>query len=96
MTWIFSGFVKYLFNLSAVIGRPEFKLEVGSDKKKITLHVTDMPTALYNEKNERLSIRDVFKDELQYKVIYRKAKSTGKVSLVSSCFLHLFGHLHPD
>ncbi|XP_057178729.1 coagulation factor IIIa [Triplophysa rosa] len=66
-----------------VIGRPEFKLEVDSDKRKITLHVTDVPTALYNERKERLSIRDVFKDELQYKVIYRKAKSTGKKEKIS-------------
>ncbi|XP_043081685.1 coagulation factor IIIa [Puntigrus tetrazona] len=60
------------------IGRPEFKIEVSSDKRKITLHVTDIPTALFNKDKKRLNIRDVFGDDLQYKVIYRKAKSTGK------------------
>ncbi|XP_051543244.1 tissue factor-like [Myxocyprinus asiaticus] len=60
-----------------VIGRPEFKIEV-SDKRKVTLIVSDVQTALFKESKERLSIRDIFKDDLQYKVIYRKAKSTGK------------------
>ncbi|KAF4095697.1 hypothetical protein G5714_023300 [Onychostoma macrolepis] len=60
------------------IGRPEFKIEVSSDKRKMTLHVTDVPTTLFNKDNKRLNIRDVFGDHLQYKVTYRKAKSTGK------------------
>ncbi|TRY56020.1 hypothetical protein DNTS_013852 [Danionella cerebrum] len=66
-----------------VIGRPEFKIEVSSDKRKMTLHVTDVPTALFNDQNKRLNIRDVFGDELQYKVIYKKAKSTGKKEKLS-------------
>ncbi|KAK2870269.1 hypothetical protein Q8A67_024661 [Cirrhinus molitorella] len=66
-----------------VIGRPEFKIEVSSDKNKMTLHVTDVPTALFDENNNRLNIRDVFKDKLQYKVTYRKAKSTGKKEEIS-------------
>ncbi|KAL0156445.1 hypothetical protein M9458_047691, partial [Cirrhinus mrigala] len=61
-----------------VIGIPEFKIEVSSDKRKTTLHVTDVPTALFDADKKRLNIRDVFGDELQYRVIYRKAKSTGK------------------
>ncbi|XP_016301486.1 tissue factor-like [Sinocyclocheilus anshuiensis] len=65
------------------IGRPEFKIEVSSDKRKMTLHVTDVPTALFNEDNKRLNIRDVFGDNLQYKVTYRKAKSTGKKEKIS-------------
>ncbi|XP_065114598.1 coagulation factor III, tissue factor a [Paramisgurnus dabryanus] len=66
-----------------VIGRPEFEIEVSSDKRKTTLLVKDVPTALFNERNERLTIRDVFMDDLQYKVIYRKAKSTGKKEKIS-------------
>ncbi|XP_016373639.1 tissue factor-like [Sinocyclocheilus rhinocerous] len=65
------------------IGRPEFKIEVSSDKRKTTLHVTDVPTALFNEDKKRLNIRDVFGDNLQYKVTYRKAKSTGKKEKIS-------------
>lgn len=71
-----------LLCLSAVIGRPEFKIEVNKDKRKTTLIVTDVPTALFNKDNERMNIRDVFGDNLLYKVTYRKAKSTGKVSVV--------------
>lgn len=73
-------------SLSAAIGRPEFKIEVSSDKRKITLHVTDVPTTLFNKDNKRLNIRDVFGDNLQYKVTYRKAKSTGKVSVVCKVY----------
>ncbi|KAG1944218.1 coagulation factor IIIa [Pimephales promelas] len=65
------------------IGRPEFKIEVNKDERKTTLLVTDVPTALFNDLNERLNIRDVFGDDLHYKVIYRKAKSTGKKEMIS-------------
>ncbi|KAK7118590.1 hypothetical protein R3I94_022172 [Phoxinus phoxinus] len=61
-----------------LIGRPEFKIEVNNDMRKTTLFVTDVPTALFKNRNERLNIRDVFGDDLLYKVTYRKAKSTGK------------------
>lgn len=73
-------------SLSAAIGRPEFKIEVSSDKSKMSLHVTDVPTTLFDKDNERLNIRDVFGDNLQYKVTYRKAKSTGKVSVVCKVY----------
>ncbi|XP_030625271.1 coagulation factor III, tissue factor a [Chanos chanos] len=61
-----------------IIGKPEFKIEVSKDHRKITLYVTDILTAIFNEENQRLSIRDIFKDDLQYKVTYRRAESTGK------------------
>ncbi|XP_051971281.1 tissue factor-like [Xyrauchen texanus] len=66
-----------------VIGRPEFEIVISSDKRIITLFVKDVQTALFKESKERLSIRDIFKDDLQYKVIYRKAKSTGKKEKIS-------------
>ncbi|XP_026147516.1 tissue factor [Mastacembelus armatus] len=59
------------------ISSPEFKLEVSEDKKKTTLYVTDPLTALFKN-GHQLNIRDIFSDQLQYKVIYRKNKSTGK------------------
>ncbi|XP_052398141.1 tissue factor-like [Carassius gibelio] len=65
------------------IGKPEFTIEVSSDKKKTTLNVKDIPTALFNEDEKRLNIRDVFGDNLQYKITYRKAKSTGKREKIS-------------
>ncbi|PWA27971.1 hypothetical protein CCH79_00017542, partial [Gambusia affinis] len=58
------------------IGRPTFNLTVHEDKKTITLHVTDPLTAVFKD-GHQLSIRDIFSDELQYKVLYRKQKSTG-------------------
>uniref|UniRef100_A0A673WF57 Tissue factor n=1 Tax=Salmo trutta TaxID=8032 RepID=A0A673WF57_SALTR len=77
-----------------LIGRPEFKLEMSKDKRKITLYVEDPLTALFNEQNQQRTIRDVFADELQYKVTFGKATSTGKIELeegdidpgVSYCF----------
>lgn len=64
---------------TADIGKPDFKLEVSEDKKKITLHVTDPLTAVFKD-GRQLNIRDIFSDDLQYLVTYRKSKSTGKVS----------------
>lgn len=64
---------------TAEIGRPDFKLEVSGDKKKTTLYVTDPLTAVFKD-GRQLNIRDIFSDELQYKVTYRRNKSTGKVS----------------
>ncbi|KAL7887339.1 hypothetical protein AOLI_G00050600 [Acnodon oligacanthus] len=61
-----------------VIGKPEFNIRVSDDQRKITLYITDVPTAIFGEKKQRLTIRDIFKDDLQYKISYRKAKSTGK------------------
>lgn len=65
------------------IGRPDVKAEVSEDKKKITLYVKDPLTALFRDQRP-LSIRDVFSGELQYKVTYRRAQSTGKKTLVSA------------
>lgn len=66
-------------SFTAEIGRPTFNLTVHEDKKTITLHVTDPLTAVFKD-GHQLSIRDIFSDELQYKVLYRKQKSTGTVS----------------
>uniref|UniRef100_A0A673WPY5 Tissue factor n=1 Tax=Salmo trutta TaxID=8032 RepID=A0A673WPY5_SALTR len=67
-----------------LIGRPEFKLEMSKDKRKITLYVEDPLTALFNEQNQQRTIRDVFADELQYKVTFGKATSTGKKTKISA------------
>ncbi|XP_062848281.1 coagulation factor IIIa [Trichomycterus rosablanca] len=60
------------------ISRPDFKIEVNNGERKITLYVTDIATAVFNEQKKRLTIREIFKDDLQYKVVYRKAKSSGQ------------------
>ncbi|KAM7370249.1 hypothetical protein PAMP_011519 [Pampus punctatissimus] len=59
------------------ISRPDFKLEVSKDKKKTTLYVTDPLTALFKD-GHQLNIRDIFSDDLKYKITYRRNKSTGK------------------
>ncbi|KAI3355089.1 hypothetical protein L3Q82_017860 [Scortum barcoo] len=64
------------------IGKPEFKLEVSEDKKKTTLYVTDPLTALFKD-GRQLNIKDIFNDHLQYKVTYRKNKSTGMKVYIS-------------
>uniref|UniRef100_A0A3P8STV2 Tissue factor n=1 Tax=Amphiprion percula TaxID=161767 RepID=A0A3P8STV2_AMPPE len=59
------------------ISKPDFKLKVSEDKKKTTLYVTDPLTALFKD-GQQLNIRDIFSDQLQYRVTYRKNQSTGK------------------
>lgn len=80
--------VSRVISLPALIGRPEFKIEVSKDKRKIILYVEDPLTALFNEQNQQRTIRDVFADELQYKVTFGKATSTGKVSSNGRTDLH--------
>ncbi|KAF7652308.1 hypothetical protein LDENG_00098490, partial [Lucifuga dentata] len=64
------------------ISRPEFKLEEGKDGRTVLLYVTDPLTALFDA-GRQLSIRDVFSDQLRYKVTYRRAHSSGKKVHVS-------------
>ncbi|XP_060920463.1 coagulation factor IIIa [Labrus mixtus] len=59
------------------IGKPEFKLTVSEDKRTTTLYVTDPLTAIFKD-DRQLNIRDIYSDQLQYFVTYRKNKSTGK------------------
>lgn len=73
----------------ADIGKPDFKLEVSADNKKTSLFVTDPLTALFKD-GRQLNIRDIFSDQLMYKVTYRKNKSTGKVS--SFTHVHELAH----
>lgn len=63
----------------ADIGEPTFELEVSADKKRTSLLVTDPLTALFKD-GRQLNIRDIFSEQLMYKVTYRRNKSTGKVS----------------
>lgn len=63
------------------IGRLDFKLEVSANKKT-TLYVTDPLTAVFKD-GRQLNIRDIFADDLAYKVTYRRNKSTGKKEYVS-------------
>lgn len=61
-----------------MIGRPDFKLMVNKDKK-IVLIIQDPVTALVKD-GRPLNIREIFKKNLKYKILYNKAGSTGKVS----------------
>lgn len=66
-------------SLSALIGRPDFEIKVSEEESKITLHIIDPLSAVYH--GERLlNMRDIFKEDLMYRVVYRKAKTTGRVS----------------
>ncbi|KAJ0022704.1 hypothetical protein NQD34_014838 [Periophthalmus magnuspinnatus] len=66
-----------------VLLSPTFKLEVNPDGRTVTVHVTDPLTAAFQD-GRQLSIRDVFGEELEYKVIYKKNKSTGKKTAKSN------------
>ncbi|MCI4374417.1 hypothetical protein PGIGA_G00005970 [Pangasianodon gigas] len=61
-----------------IIGSPSFKIEVSKDKRKITLYIEDIPTAVLDAQKQQRTIQDIFKNDLQYKVTYNKAKSSGK------------------
>lgn len=71
------AFVAYFF--IAIIGRPKFKIEVSMDRRKTTLYIEDIPTAVLNAQKQPQTIQDIFKNDLLYKVTYNKARSSGKV-----------------
>lgn len=68
-------FKKY-FSSTAELDRPKFTLEVS--KGTATLNVTDSPTAIVNGQHLQ-TLRDIFSEQLHYRVTYWKNKSTGKV-----------------
>ncbi|KAG5268206.1 hypothetical protein AALO_G00209440 [Alosa alosa] len=61
-----------------IIGKPDFNFTVSKDGRKITIHVIDPLTAVFDSQTRRLSIRDIFGDDLEYSVTYQRAGSTGK------------------
>ncbi|KAB5586784.1 hypothetical protein PHYPO_G00005530 [Pangasianodon hypophthalmus] len=67
-----------------IIGSPTFKIEVSKDKRKITLYIEDIPTAVLDAQKQKRTIQDIFKNDLQYKVTYNKAKSSGKKEKISA------------
>ncbi|KAG9343312.1 hypothetical protein JZ751_014293 [Albula glossodonta] len=60
-----------------LIGRPDFKYEVDKARNKITLFIQD-PLSAISKDDRMLNMRDIFKDDLKYKVTYHRARSTGK------------------
>ena len=73
----------FFFPLTAKIGSLNFKVIQNEDKTKMEVHIQDPQTAI--KKNGRpMTIREIFREDLMYKVQYSKAGSTGKVSLLLS------------
>lgn len=66
-----------------VIGGPNFTIDVGKDKRTMTLNISTIITAVFDAQKRRLTIQDIFKDDLHYKVEYRKAQSSGKTEKMS-------------
>ncbi|KAM9460228.1 tissue factor-like [Salvelinus alpinus] len=64
------------------IGGPAFKIVQSEDKTMMTLHIQDPLTPLYKDE-QLLTIRDIFKNDLKYRVVYNKAGSTGKKEKMS-------------
>ncbi|XP_023696031.1 tissue factor-like [Paramormyrops kingsleyae] len=60
-----------------LIGRPDFEIKDSEEESKITLHIIDPLSAIYHAER-LLNMRDIFKEDLTYRVVYRKAKSTGR------------------
>ncbi|KAK3551389.1 hypothetical protein QTP70_016626 [Hemibagrus guttatus] len=61
-----------------IIGSPTVRYEERKEERKIILNVEDIPTAVFDAQKRQLTIQDIFKTDLQYKVTYNKAKSSGK------------------
>lgn len=58
-----------------VIGKPEFSVKL-NENRTIVIFIQDQLTALHRD-GKPLTIRDVFGSDLQYKITYTKAGSTG-------------------
>ncbi|XP_053529647.1 tissue factor isoform X2 [Ictalurus punctatus] len=65
-----------------VIGAPQFSVEM-DENGTIVLHMAEQQTALYRD-GRHLTLRDVFKHDLKYSIIYNKAGSTGTKQTVVS------------
>lgn len=78
----FTSAPKFCPYQDTLILSPSFKLEAGPDQRTTTLHITDPLTAAFSE-GRQLTIRDVFRDQLEYKVTYRRNQSTGKKEVTS-------------
>ncbi|XP_021445367.2 tissue factor [Oncorhynchus mykiss] len=64
------------------IGAPSFNIKQSEDKTKMTLHIQNPLTPIYKD-DQLVTIRDIFKNDLKYNVIYNKAGSTGKKETMS-------------
>ncbi|KAI5608947.1 coagulation factor IIIb precursor, partial [Silurus asotus] len=65
-----------------VIGAPPFSVNL-DENGTIVLNITDQQTALYKD-GRHLTLRDVFKHDLKYSIMYHKAGSTGTKQTVVS------------
>ncbi|XP_047662012.1 tissue factor-like isoform X2 [Tachysurus fulvidraco] len=65
-----------------VIRAPQFSVQL-DENKMIVLNITDQQTALYRD-GHHLTLRDIFKHDLKYSIMYNKAGSTRKKQTVVS------------
>ncbi|KAK3534816.1 hypothetical protein QTP86_026074 [Hemibagrus guttatus] len=65
-----------------VIGAPQFSVKL-DENNTIVLDMADQQTALYRD-GRHLTLRDVFKHDLKYSIVYNRAGSTGKRQIVVS------------
>ncbi|XP_026885823.2 coagulation factor IIIb [Electrophorus electricus] len=63
-----------------VIGKPDFRIKI-NENKTIVIYIRDQLTALYKD-GRHLTLRDIFKEHLKYKIIYSRARSTGKTEMI--------------
>ncbi|XP_066508689.1 tissue factor-like [Hoplias malabaricus] len=76
----FSTSKKFCPYNDTLIGKPEFSIKL-MENKTVVLYIQDQLTALYSD-HKQLTIRDVFNTDLKYKILYRKAGSTGTREVV--------------
>lgn len=61
-----------------IISSPTFDFEVRKEERKIILNIKDIPAAVFDAQKRQLTIQDILENDVQYKVTYNKAKSSGK------------------
>ncbi|XP_040912055.1 tissue factor-like [Toxotes jaculatrix] len=66
------------------ISAAEFTVE--AVETKVTVNITDPLTGIH-QRGKQLSIRDVFKNDLKYKISYHKSGSTGKRDIITDSSL---------
>ncbi|XP_059199922.1 tissue factor-like [Centropristis striata] len=65
------------------------------DESSVIINITDTLTAIHNSRGKQLSLRDVLRNDLKYKISYYKSGSTGKRDITSDSLTKEVLNLEP-
>ncbi|KAM4623386.1 tissue factor-like [Polymixia lowei] len=80
--------------IESQISDVSFRLETAEENNSVSLHITDPLTPVYRS-GKLLTIRDVFQEDLKYKIRYHKAGSTGRKEATSVSSIAELSDLEP-